>query len=335
MVRKSTSPPGRLRRVDFVDHADIGMAHFERAFEFRRKGAAESEFGGLDADALAALAIERLVDHAHAALTHFADDFEAAGDYLAGVKGPVHFGTGDQRFAQEAAHALFPIDGFGDFLEEFRVAPAFVLQERAALGRGPLEGGREKAHHALVLVGAVFHWPTLNRSNSHFRARYHSRWKVCRERPSASAASSSFMPRKNFISTTLQRLARFDGEFLQQGIHRDGHLQIAVSGENAWRQSFDREEVARRAGARVIDQTAAHDAGGNDKEMAAILPIDVLGSRQPQESLVDQSSGLQRVPGTLAPEIAGGDAMQIGHQQFEQARFGVAIPGLPLVQQPR
>ena len=117
-----------LRRVDFVDHADIGMAHFERAFEFGRKGAAESEFGGLDADALAALAIERLVDHAHAALTHFADDFKAAGDYLSGVKGAVHVRAGDERFAQEAAHALFPIDGFGDFVEEFQVAPAFALR---------------------------------------------------------------------------------------------------------------------------------------------------------------------------------------------------------------
>ena len=85
----------------------------------------------------------------------------------------------------------------------------------------------------------------------------------------------------------------------------------------------------------MIDQTAAHDAGGNDEKMAAILPIDVFGRRQPQESLVDQGSGLQGVSGTLAPEIAGGDAMQVGHQEFEQTRFGVAIPRLPLVEQPR
>src|SRR6185369_192537 len=143
--------PWGLRRMDFVDHANIGMTHFERAFEFRRKGAAESEFGGLNADALAALAIERLVYYAHATLTDFTDNFEAAGNDLARVKGPVHLGTGDKRFAQEVAHALFPIDGFGDFLEEFEVALAFALQENATLGRGPLEGSREKAHHTLVL----------------------------------------------------------------------------------------------------------------------------------------------------------------------------------------
>ena len=141
------------------------------------------------------------------------------------------------------------------------------------------------------------------------------------------------MPRKNFISTTLQRCRDSDGQFLQQNIHRKGHLQIAVGGKHAWRQSFDREEIARRAGAGVIDQAAPHDAGGNDEEVAAILPVDVLGRRQPQKSFVDQSRGLQRVPGTLAPKITGGDAMQIGHQQFEQARLGVAIASVPIAQQ--
>ena len=175
MVRKSTSPPGVCAVWISLTTQIFGMAHLQRAFEFGRKRLAESEFGGLYADPLAALAIESLIDHAHAAFAHFANNFKSAGDNLAGLKGPVERRAGNERFAQEVAHPLFPIDRFFHFTKKFQVTPAFILEERATFGRGPLEGGREKLHYALVLVGAVFHCPTLNRSNSHLRERYHSR----------------------------------------------------------------------------------------------------------------------------------------------------------------
>ena len=119
-----------LRRVDLVDHANIRVAHFQRTFEFGRKRLAKSEFGRFDADPLAALAIESFVDHAHAALAHLANDFKSAGDNLAGLKGPVKRRAGDERFAKEVAHPLFPIDGLFHFTKKFQVTPAFVLEER-------------------------------------------------------------------------------------------------------------------------------------------------------------------------------------------------------------
>ena len=62
----------------------------------------------------------------------------------------------------------------------------------------------------------------------------------------------------------------------------------------------------------MIDQAAPHDAGGNHQEVTAILPVYVLGRRQSQKSFVDQSRGLQRMPGTLAPKIAGGEKRHAG-----------------------
>src|SRR5262249_42452660 len=157
------------RCVDLVHHADIGMTYLERAFEFGRQRPPKSELRGLHADSLAALAIEGLVDDTHPALTHFADDFKSAADNLARLKVPVQGWAGDERFAKEVAHAFFPSGGFFHFAEQLQVAQAFFLNERLSFGRGPLEGSLEKVHYALVLVGAVFHCPTLKRSNSHFR----------------------------------------------------------------------------------------------------------------------------------------------------------------------
>ena len=45
--------------------------------------------------------------------------------------------------------------------------------------------------------------------------------------------------------------------------------------------------------------------------MGAVLPLDIFGVGQPEESLVHKRGGLQRVTSTLSAELASRDFTQI------------------------
>ena len=46
----------------------------------------------------------------------------------------------------------------------------------------------------------------------------------------------------------------------------------------------------------LLDQDAAHGLGGGGKEMAPAVPVSLRRADQPQVRLVDEGSGLQRLP---------------------------------------
>ena len=56
--------------------------------------------------------------------------------------------------------------------------------------------------------------------------------------------------------------------------------------------------------ARVIHENAAHRLGGDPKKVCSILPPDIALLDEPEECLVDECSRLERVIGTLAPQVS-------------------------------
>lgn len=83
----------------------------------------------------------------------------------------------------------------------------------------------------------------------------------------------------------------------------------------------------------VVDQHVAHLAGGDRKEMRAILPVD-RRSDQAQAGLVQQLRGVEG-DGAFAAQMTLGQSVQVAvdqrHQTVQRARIAVA----PLAQQLR
>src|SRR5205085_7142119 len=140
----------------------------------------------------------------HAAFADLAHDLEAVVDELFWLERPLQLLQRQPRLLQEATHALFPFDRVADFVEEHSIVAADDVQIAAALVAGERHRGGNERHHLIIAVGEGSHAVSLSLSNSHFRARCHSRCSVRNLRFSASAASSSVSPRENFSSTTLR-----------------------------------------------------------------------------------------------------------------------------------
>ncbi len=82
----------RLGGVNLVDQADIGVAHFERAFQFWRQQALEAGLSRLNRYAQIAFAVDGFVNNAHPALADDAHDLETAFNDFARTKPPAHQG---------------------------------------------------------------------------------------------------------------------------------------------------------------------------------------------------------------------------------------------------
>src|ERR1700735_4113541 len=97
---------------------------------------------------------------------------------------------------------MFPSQGFGDLAKEGLISFAYFAKVAFAPPPRLLQGIGDDVHHQIVALHTAFHHFLLKRSNSHRRARCHSRCTVRNGRFKESAISSSVKPRKNFNSTT-------------------------------------------------------------------------------------------------------------------------------------
>ena len=79
-------------------------------------------------------------------------------------------------------------------------------------------------------------------------------------------------------------------------------------------------------GAGVIDQDPAHHAGRHRTEMGAALPLDPRLVDHPQERLVHQRRGLQRVIPPFAPQFLSGNRLQLVIDQRQQRFQGSPLP---------
>jgi hypothetical protein len=67
-----------------------------------------------------------------------------------------------------------------------------------------------------------------------------------------------------------------------------------------------------------IDQDPAHQLGADREKVIAVLPVDPVGIHKPQERLVNEGGGLQRVPRVLPPHVIAGDPLQFGLHEWNQ-----------------
>ena len=81
------------------------------------------------------------------------------------------------------------------------------------------------------------------------------------------------------------------------------------------------------AGARVIDQNAAHLAGGNHEEVLTVRPGDSSAIVQPEIEFVDESGGLEGVSSGFLLEVVRGEMAEVGIGALDGviAGFGVAL----------
>lgn len=81
------------------------------------------------------------------------------------------------------------------------------------------------------------------------------------------------------------------------------------------------------ARARVIDEHAAHDAGGKGQEMGAGRKFVTGGGEDAEVGFIDQRGRLQGVVATFGAEVAPRDAMQLGVDQWDEffGRRGIAL----------
>src|SRR5262249_8967170 len=185
------------RCVDLIHHADVGMADFERALQFRRQQAAKAGLGALNGHPQTALGVKRFVNHAHAAIAYAAQDFETPGHGLAGFEDLLHGFYIDefkQRTVEEAGHALFPGDYVRDFAVEFGIVVALRLQKALALAERGLQGLGGQGHHALISFCGVDRHTLLSRANSHLRPSCKWRSVLRRERSKVLAISLTSYP---------------------------------------------------------------------------------------------------------------------------------------------
>src|SRR5262245_20001981 len=84
---------------------------------------------------------------------------------------------------------------------------------------------------------------------------------------------------------------------------------------------------------RIIDQDAPHHLSCYEKEMRAILPVDVLPVDKPYESLINQSSRLQRMLRTLPPHVVTGELTQLPVDNGREFLQCFLVPIAPILQQ--
>jgi hypothetical protein len=80
--------------------------------------------------------------------------------------------------------------------------------------------------------------------------------------------------------------------------------------------------------ARVLDEDAAHGLGRGCEEVIAAVPVRFLvAADQAQVSLMDQRSGIERLPGRLVSQLPRGQAAQVVVDQRQELRRSVRVTG--------
>ncbi len=80
----------------------------------------------------------------------------------------------------------------------------------------------------------------------------------------------------------------------------------------------------------MIHQDAAHDIGSEGEEVRAVAPVDGALIHQPDKGLVNQSSSLNGVVGSLPPQVPRGHRAQLVVKQRSQLGEGCLIAAAPL-----
>src|SRR5262249_11320431 len=114
--------------VDFVNTANVWVAHSQRTLNFRREPWLESWLCRLDGNASAQLAIEGFIDHAHSAFSDVANDFEALRDYFSGLKCGRGVFERDCGMKEERTHPFLPFYDIASFLQQVGIIGAGLSQ---------------------------------------------------------------------------------------------------------------------------------------------------------------------------------------------------------------
>jgi hypothetical protein len=76
----------------------------------------------------------------------------------------------------------------------------------------------------------------------------------------------------------------------------------------------------------VIDENPTHHVGGYREELGTVVPLDASLIDQPEESVVDQRGGRQRMVRTLSPKVASREPSQFVINGLNQAIAGHFFP---------
>ena len=103
---------------------------------------------------------------------------------------------------------------------------------------------------------------------------------------------------------------------------------------------FKRDRLAAVAfvallGARVVDQDAAHETGGEAVEVLAIFKVELALADKLEEELIDDAGGLEQVALGFALHEGAGDLTQLGVQQLEKMVGVELLTAAPLAEQRR
>lgn len=93
----------------------------------------------------------------------------------------------------------------------------------------------------------------------------------------------------------------------------------------------ERLAIFRRA--RTIDEDAPPHLCGNSEELVAILPCDPVLLDQPQIRFVDQGRRLERVAGTLAPQVHRRATLKVAVDERQEPIARIEVPPAPCLQQ--
>jgi len=101
------------------------------------------------------------------------------------------------------------------------------------------------------------------------------------------------------------------GSFLQRDVNRS------------------RPTLLVQAGTSQVGEDLSHQSGADGEEMSAVLPGEFLEINHPQVDLVNESGGLENVPGWLSCHVAMGAPVQLPLNQEGQFLQRLRIAGSP------
>ncbi len=162
---------------------------------------------------------------------------------------------------------------------------------------------------------------------SHTRASVHCRLTVAGETPTTSAVSSTVSPPKYRNSTMRARASSSSASLRSASSSASTSMSfVAVligrgePGLNLVRRHAGVVErharrrtaaLERPPGARALDEDLPHRQRGDGEEVRASIEVPRALGRHAHERFVHESRGLKGLPGTLASDVAGGDAPQL------------------------
>ena len=99
---------------------------------------------------------------------------------------------------------------------------------------------------------------------------------------------------------------------VEQTVDGQGQFELLVSTPQKFLQAIDGDSRPFRPASRVVDQQAAHRAGGDGKKVRPVPPIPLASRQQPAIGLVQQRRGLKGMVGPLPPHHGLREFAEIG-----------------------